>query len=552
MTTIEENVKSRSQSRNGNMAVLRASSSHSIFVAIAVAIFRGVVAQQSADLATTPIPGSQSSTNGDSSGFHANIDVRDDQRMQQQTNDQRYVTNSMSELYNTFQRSLEERNHIQWQLSELKKLQPLHMNNFANLYDDKEQILVNPLEKFIQSSANEIVSEIFSASQNRKLEDAFDDLYTSTYGSNMFCGSSWAEASTSCEGRQNCPSGQSDECVMPGQECWAFTECDTRKGHGSQFSAMHGVTGGENLQGTGVGAGATGGFVDLNKPSPDKTDHYFCGKGYEDALSKCLTHCPSGSLMECPDGEICFFNTPCDARLLTKAPSPPSPTTRPTTPAPVVYASKLNKYFCGYDWTDAQERCEIWCPSGSDDDCPDDQLCFAFTKCHAVDMNGMTMEQIEKNKGQAVNSGNGGDTVAAGSPSVASAVLLSPQPTRADSVPGYYDIMLGGTTRPTNKPSRRPTNKPVITAEQEMHRYSFCGAFWTDVSNIYRWHYLRLYLRECNSLPPVISCNISFFPPVPNSFCNRQETTVKQRITVKTIGMLILIAVFLFMLSSFT
>ncbi len=539
MISIEEAGRPRLQSRSGSMAALTASPPLSKFVMLVYSIVGGVVAHQSAFSTTTPIPGNQRNKHADSPESHAIIDVREGQGMQQQTNDIPYSTNRLSELYDTFQRSLDERNHIQWQLSELRRLQPLHIKNFANFEDDKEQSLYNPLENFIQLSAKEIVSEIFSAPKNRKLEDAFDDLYTSTYGSNMFCGSSWAEASTSCEGRQNCPSGQSDECVMPGQECWAFTECDTRKGHGSQFSAMHGVTGGENLQGTGVGAGATGGFVDLNKPSPDKTDHYFCGKGYEDALSKCLTHCPSGSLMECPDGEICFFNTPCDARLLTKAPSPPSPTTRPTTPAPVAYASKLNKYFCGYDWTDAQERCEIWCPSGSDDDCPDDQLCFAFTKCHAVDMNGMTLEQIENNKGQAVNSGGSDNTVPAGSPGGSSAVPLSPQPTRADSVPGYYDILLGGTTRPTNKPSRRPTNKPVITAEQEMHRYSFCGAFWTDVSDINLLHCFTPIPARSVSLPSAIRFNLPFFYCEPNLFCTRQETTAKQSNTVKTTGMLI-------------
>lgn len=197
--------------------------------------------------------------------------------------------------------------------------------------------------------------------QRRRLEDALDNAYNtgrpgSTYGSTMFCGSSWAEASTSCDQRQNCPSGQSDECITPGHECWAFTECDTRRGDGEQFSEMHGVTGAENLQASGIGAQASGGFVDLSKPSPDKTDHYFCGRGYDDAVSQCASHCPSGSLMDCPAGEICFFNTPCDARMMTKAPSPPSPTVSPTTPAPVIYASKLNKYFCGYDWDDAQER----------------------------------------------------------------------------------------------------------------------------------------------------------------------------------------------------
>lgn len=254
---------------------------------------------------------------------------------------------------------------------------------------------------------------------------------------------SWAEASSSCETRQNCPSGQNDECLIPGQQCWAFTECDTRYGHGEQFSEMHGVTGGSNLQATGVGADAGGGYVDLSKPSNDPKDHYFCGKGYEDALSQCLTNCPSGSLNDCPDGEICFFNTPCDARLLTLAPQPANtPTVSPTTPAPVVYSSKLNKYYCGYDWNDAQERCEIWCPSGSDDDCPSDQLCFAFSKCHAQDMNGQTLVQIEeaKAKNEAIQSG--------------------------DAVAG--------------PPTQRPTPKPSISAEIAMHRFSFCGAVWAD------------------------------------------------------------------------
>lgn len=143
---------------------------------------------------------------------------------------------------------------------------------------------------------------------------------------------------------------------MPGHECWAFTECDTQWGAGQQFSEFHNVVAGSNLEASGIGAEASGGYVDLTTQSVDNTDHYFCGKSYDDAISKCSTHCPSGNLNDCPFGEICFFNTPCDARMMTKAPSPPSPSFSPTTPAPVVHENKLNKYFCGYDWDDAQER----------------------------------------------------------------------------------------------------------------------------------------------------------------------------------------------------
>ncbi|KAL9188929.1 hypothetical protein ACHAXT_011419 [Thalassiosira profunda] len=403
-----------------------------------------------------------------------------------------------SAIYRTIRRSLDEKYHIEWQLEQLElrqqwqeaRLFPLE----ARATTDAERYTYEPGQRLGERQNHPL--------RRRKLDDSFDNAYNtgrpgSTYGNQMFCGSSWAEASTSCEVRQNCPSGQSDECIMPGQECWAFTECDTRKGHGEQFGDMHGVSGAENLHASGIGAEASGGFVDLSKPSNDKTDHYFCGKGYDDAVSKCASHCPSGSLNDCPPGEICFFNTPCDARMMTRAPSPPSPTQHPTTPSPVVYTSKLNKYSCGYDWDDAQGRCEIWCPSGSDEDCPDDMLCFAFSQCHAVDMNMQTLAQMEKQKleyqqlnqqntNNNVGGGGGGDNPAwwepgsGGSGGGGGGSGFTMRPTAADEVPGYYDVTLGGTKRPTRNPTKRPTNKPVMSAEQAMHRYSFCGAFWTD------------------------------------------------------------------------
>jgi hypothetical protein len=239
-------------------------------------------------------------------------------------------------LLSTIERSLEEKFHIEWQLHQLH-----------NRQSQRQFSIGSEMNEFDNIDSRDLSNRQIMTPLSRQLEDAFEGLYTNTYGTNMFCGASWAEASSSCESRQNCPSGQNDECVIAGQQCWAFTECDTRYGHGEQFSEMHGVTGGANLEATGVGAEASGGYVDLSKPSNDPKDHYFCGKGYEDALSQCLTNCPSGSLNDCPDGEICFFNTPCDARMMTGAPQPPSPTVSPTTPAPVVYSSKLNKYYCG-------------------------------------------------------------------------------------------------------------------------------------------------------------------------------------------------------------
>ena len=95
--------------------------------------------------------------------------------------------------------------------------------------------------------------------------------------------------------------------------------------------------------------------------------------------------------------------------------------------------------------------CEVWCPSGSDDDCPDGQLCFAFSQCHAVDMNATTLKQQEE--AQSTASQNGGTTQG-----------------NAVGVPAPSTM--------------GPTNKPSLSAEQAMHRYSFCGKYWDDVSGV--------------------------------------------------------------------
>ena len=47
--------------------------------------------------------------------------------------------------------------------------------------------------------------------------------------------------------------------------------------------------------------------------SEDRTRHYFCGKDWHDAAKECRQHCPSGSASDCPNGEICYADTPCDA-----------------------------------------------------------------------------------------------------------------------------------------------------------------------------------------------------------------------------------------------
>ena len=51
----------------------------------------------------------------------------------------------------------------------------------------------------------------------------------------------------------------------------------------------------------------------------DNNRKYFCGNDWHDASQKCSTPCPGGQASECPSGERCFADTPCDiAQLLEK------------------------------------------------------------------------------------------------------------------------------------------------------------------------------------------------------------------------------------------
>jgi hypothetical protein len=194
------------------------------------------------------------------------------------------------------------------------------------------------------------------------------------------------------------------------------------------------------------------------------------------------------------------MKTPCNARMLTKGPQPPSSTMESTTSSPVVISSKLNKYSCGYDWKDTQQRCEVWCPSGSNDDCSEDQLCMAFTECHTMEMNALTLKQIEEATAAAeAASVTAPATSGAADVADASATVdgagdggRSAAPAAAGGGNGNDDLWWepetggggsgssGGGDGVTPKPTKRQMNKLSMSAEEAVHRYSFCGAFWDD------------------------------------------------------------------------
>lgn len=141
-----------------------------------------------------------------------------------------------SPIYNTLQRSLKAKQYIEWQWDQDRSRQ---RRRGLNVVENRN------MSSSLRSVSSFNNRKYYHHRYLQEKEDDFANAYNtgrpgSTYGNNMFCGSSWSEASTSCPGRQNCPSGQSSECILPGHECWAFTECDTLNGiDGKVFSDAH-------------------------------------------------------------------------------------------------------------------------------------------------------------------------------------------------------------------------------------------------------------------------------------------------------------------------
>lgn len=135
-----------------------------------------------------------------------------------------------------------------------------------------------------------------------------------------FCGTSWAEASTSCtkEGDTNpmwCPGGSDDECD-DGATCWADTMCnglDLTTPPSTQPVIMP-----PSAQPTGS---------PISESDQLKINIRFCGMSYQNALEQCSieTHCPSGQHIECPDGGYCWSVIGCNIADMVDADATTSP-----------------------------------------------------------------------------------------------------------------------------------------------------------------------------------------------------------------------------------
>jgi len=162
-----------------------------------------------------------------------------------------------------------------------------------------------------------------------------------TTGGTIRCGTSWNEADGKCG--VSCTTNA--ECSN-GEVCW---------------------------QGLSETPCANNDNENDNEQNNDGTKR--CGTDWNDAEGKCGTACPSGTDAECPSGETCFGElTPCDDVQNDDDDEQDD-----------VQQNTGGTVRCGTDWTEAEGKCGVSCPSGTDAECPVGETCFGqLTHCDGV------------------------------------------------------------------------------------------------------------------------------------------------------------------------
>ncbi|KAL3817168.1 hypothetical protein ACHAXA_007711 [Cyclostephanos tholiformis] len=285
--------------------------------------------------------------------------------------------------------------------------------------------------------------------------------------SHNYCGTSWCHASYECG--TPCPNGTDDECSdRPDERCYADTPCGGWDGGdggdprmppplpppdptsafrycgttyadasancwqpcpgGDDVECCFGSTCFDTAAPAPAATATTGGPTDACPPSADRyvgTDRYYCGASWCDAAYSCGARCPGGTDVECPAGERCYADVPCDG---TNVPpdyyvgSTDDDTSTTTTTRFSMYcgtspedAAELcwqpcrddgdccadqtchanviacdshdnigsDHFFCGSDYCDASYECRAPCPSGYDAECPAGYRCFPNAPCNA-------------------------------------------------------------------------------------------------------------------------------------------------------------------------
>ncbi|KAL7473134.1 hypothetical protein ACHAXS_013507, partial [Conticribra weissflogii] len=185
-----------------------------------------------------------------------------------------------------------------------------------------------------------------------------------------------------------CPTGSPSACPAD-QNCYASTGC--------------------------LGIGQPTYSPPTRPPSYDASSTFYCGSTFQEASQTCDVPCPSGLSNECPSGQACYANTPCEDKrgfycgtsIVNASASCEYPCDSGSdSQCPVglqCYETKTCKEwkvdelvpskmptlpdveegtkYCGYDYVNAATECTAPCPSGMSEDCPDGMSCYSHTPC---------------------------------------------------------------------------------------------------------------------------------------------------------------------------
>ena len=192
----------------------------------------------------------------------------------------------------------------------------------------------------------------------------------------------------------------------------------------------------------------------------------------------------------CSHGQLCFYDTECDARVhpeyyITETPVPPP------TPAPIDREHRDNFAFCGVDWAEANMCSTKWC--GKDMTCPEGKSCFADTECNVMDLPPMKPTKTPTWSPVAyddeVNTFFCGETFL-GAAATCSYETYCRTGKHTECGPNQYcwpgvpcnikDMIPETTPRPTMD-TAEPSKSPLAYDDKSTTR--FCGIDWSDASS---------------------------------------------------------------------
>ena len=196
--------------------------------------------------------------------------------------------------------------------------------------------------------------------------------------STFFCGTSKQFLEMKCDGATPCPNGPKD-CTGENEGCFAFTGCNESVDPGSFVGFLA-----KPPENTG--------------PVTETKKTFYCGANWDDLDSRCnengipvgATACPSGDILDCPEGYGCFAfacnNVVLDETIAIPAPAPSNNIEGEFSVEDV--NTLKSTFFCGTSIESIDTDCANAKPCPNGDECNADagEGCFAFSTCGGVDI----------------------------------------------------------------------------------------------------------------------------------------------------------------------